>query len=58
MKRPARTKRTTVKDAIPQRIQFQVLNGVDRIPVTQHVVPLKQLVQHDPIKDSSEPETK
>lgn len=46
-----------MKDAVPPRIKFQVLDGIDRVPVAQHVVPLEQLVQNDSIKKSSKPQS-
>src|SRR5690348_3744232 len=43
-----------VEDAVPAGIQFKVLDCVDRIPAAQHVVPLKHLMQHDPVEEPAE----
>jgi hypothetical protein len=43
-----------VKDAVPARIELQILDAVDRIPAAEHVVPLKQLVKNDSIEEATE----
>jgi hypothetical protein len=47
---------SAVEDAIPQRIQFETGYILDRIPTAQHVVPLKYLMQHNPIKEAAQAE--
>ena len=43
-----------MEDAVPRRVQFKVLERVDRIPAAQHVVPLKKLMKHDPVEETSQ----
>jgi hypothetical protein len=45
----------TVEDAVPKRVELEVLDAVHGIPAAQHVVPLKELVQDDPVEKSAEP---
>lgn len=45
-----------VEDAIPARVAFQVLDGGDRVPAAQHVIPLQHLMQDDAIEEPAEPE--
>ena len=47
--------RRGMEDAVPCCIQFKVLKCVDRIPAAQHVVPLKQLVEHGAVEKSPSP---
>jgi hypothetical protein len=48
--------RACVEDAIPQRIDFQIGHAVGRVAgAGQHVMPLKQLMKHDPIEKPAEP---
>jgi hypothetical protein len=42
-----------MKDANPDRVQFQARHVDDRIPAAQHVVPLKQLMQNNPVKEAA-----
>src|SRR4051812_49835482 len=46
----------TVKDAVPSRVEFQVLDGVDGKPTAEHVMPLQHLMQHDAIEETAQPE--
>jgi hypothetical protein len=48
--------RGAMEDAVPPRIQFEILNCVHRIPAAQHVVPLKQLVENNPVEKPAEAE--
>jgi hypothetical protein len=41
-----------VKNAVPQRVETQVLNSVGGVDATEHVVPLQKLVQNDAIEES------
>jgi hypothetical protein len=43
-----------MEDAVPKSVQFKVLDRVDRIPRADHVMPLKKLMEHDPIEKTSE----
>jgi RNA polymerase sigma-70 factor (ECF subfamily) len=48
-----------VKQTIPERVDFQVLDAGGRIArARQHVVPLQDLVQHNPIEETAEAQTK
>jgi hypothetical protein len=47
--------RAGVKDAVQQCIEFEIFNAVGRIARARyHVMPLQDLVQHDPIEESAE----
>ena len=46
-----------VKDAVPSRVEFQVLDGVDGVPTAEHVMPL-HLMQHDAIEEPPNPRSK
>jgi hypothetical protein len=49
--------RGRVKEAIPKRIDLKVLHAVGRIPGTgEHMVPLKHLMQDNPVEEAPEPE--
>ena len=45
-----------VKDAVPSRVEFQVLDGVDGVPTAEHVMPLQHLMQHDAIEETAQSE--
>lgn len=45
-----------VKYPVPQCIELEVINRVDGIPAAQHVMPLQDLMQHDPIKEAAKAE--
>jgi hypothetical protein len=45
-----------VKDAVPQSVEFQIFDCVDRIPTAEHVVPLKHLVKNNPVEKATEAE--
>jgi hypothetical protein len=44
-----------MKDAIPNRVEFQAGHVDYRIPIAQHVVPLKELMQNNPVKEAAQP---
>jgi hypothetical protein len=41
-----------VEDPVPKRVELEGFDAVDRIPAAQQVVPLKELVQDDPVEKS------
>jgi len=43
-----------VEDAVPKRVELEVLDRVLGIPAAQHVVPLQELVQHDAVEKAAE----
>lgn len=43
-----------MEDAVPKRIQFKVLYRIDRIPGAQHVMPLKNLAENDPVEEAAQ----
>jgi hypothetical protein len=45
-----------VKDAVPSRVEFQILDGIDGIPTAEHVMPLQHLMQHDAIEETAQSE--
>jgi hypothetical protein len=45
-----------VEDAVPKRVELEVLDRVHGIPAAQHVVPLQELVQHDAVEKAAEPQ--
>ena len=47
-----------MKEAVCQRVDFQPGNGVHRVAayVADHVVPLQDLVEEDPVDETTEPE--
>ena len=45
-----------VKDAVPSRVEFEVLDGVDGKSTAEHVMPLQHLMQHDAIEETAQPE--
>ena len=47
-----------MEDAVPPGVEFQVFDGVDRIPTAEHVVPLEQLVQDNSIKKTAKAQPK
>src|SRR4051812_16784979 len=44
------------EDAVPSRVEFQVLDCVDGEPAAEHVMPLQHLMQHDAIEETAQPE--
>jgi len=48
--------RHTVKNAVPAGIELQVFDCVGWVPAAQHVMPLKDLMQHNAIEKSSQAE--
>lgn len=47
-----------MKNPIPQRVELEICDSVDRIPGAYHVMPLKQLMQHDSVEKAPEPNSK
>lgn len=45
-----------VKEAIPERVHLQSGHSVHRYDATEHVVPLKHLMEEDPIKETAQPD--
>lgn len=47
--------RTGVENAVPKRVELEVLDGVGRVPgAGQHVMPLQNLMQNDPVEKPAE----
>jgi hypothetical protein len=43
-----------MEDAVPEGVQFKVLDRGDRVPGAQHMMPLQKLVKNDAVKEASE----
>ena len=45
-----------VQDPVPERIELEVLDGVDGVPAAEHVVRLEHLMREDAVEEAAEPE--
>ena len=50
--------RGAVEDAVPEGVEFQAWNVLDRVPRAEHVVPLEHLVQDDTVEEAPKTEPK
>lgn len=47
-----------MEDAVPERIEFEVFDGVHRVPAAQHVMPAQDLMEDNAIEKSSQAQPK
>lgn len=47
---------TRMEDAVPEGVQFKVLDRCDRVPGTEHMMPLQKLVKNNAVEEASESE--